>query len=232
MPDRLIVTDENQLKEVSVPELPPQPAWIKVVARVVSYIFHPLFIPLYLAYFIFEVRAYQFAGIGDWNKTLKLLLIAITCTFMPLVSVLLLRALNFIDSIYLKTQRDRIAPYIISMIFYFSTWFFFKKEREVPPDLVSMALAIFNASVAGFLLNITMKVSMHAIAMGVVTTFIALLAFTETVNFSLYLSIALLISGLVCSSRLIVADHRPKEIYVGFIAGILSQLAAHYFVNS
>jgi multidrug transporter EmrE-like cation transporter len=139
--------------------------------------------------------------------------------------------LNFIDSIYLKTQRDRIAPYIISMIFYFSTWYFFKKEHEVP-DLVSMSLAIFNASVAGFLLNISMKVSMHAIAMGVMTTFIAILTFHETVNLSLYLSIALFISGLVCTSRLIVSDHRPAEIYVGFIAGVLSQLAAQYFVNS
>jgi hypothetical protein len=231
MPDRLIVTEENQLKEVSVPEVPQQPAWIRLLAKILSYIFHPLFIPLYLTYFILEIRSYQFAGINEWTKTLKLLLVAITCCFMPLVSVLLLRALNFIDSIYLRTQRDRIAPYIISMIFYFSTWYFFKKEHEVP-ELVSMTLAIFNASVAGFLLNISMKVSMHAIAMGVMTTFVAILAFHETVNLSLYLSVALLISGIVCTSRLIVSDHRPAEIYIGFIAGVLSQLAAQYFINS
>ena len=98
-------------------------------------------------------------------------------------------------------------------------------------DLVSMGLAIFNASVAGFLLNIIMKVSMHAIAMGVMTTFIAILTFHETVNLSLYLIIAMLIAGFVCTSRLIVSDHRPKEIYIGFIAGVLSQLAAQYFIN-
>jgi uncharacterized membrane protein len=95
-----------------------------------------------------------------------------------------------------------------------------------------MALAIFNASVAGFLLNIVMKVSMHAIAMGVMTAFIAFLSFSETVNLSLYLTMALLISGFVCTSRLIVSDHRPKEIYIGFIAGVVSQLAAEYFVSS
>jgi hypothetical protein len=231
MPDRLIVTEENQLKEVSIPELPPQPKWIRVIATIISYIFHPLFIPLYITYFILEVRAYEFSGINEWDKILKLLLIAITCTFMPLVSVLLLRALNFIDSIYLKTQKDRIVPFIICMTFYFSVWFYFKKNH-METELVSMALAIFNASVAGFLLNIVMKVSMHAIAVGVMTTFIAILAFYETVNFSLYLTIALLISGLVCTSRLIVSDHRPKEIYIGFIAGVLSQLAAQYFVNT
>ena len=231
MPDRLIVTEENQLKEISVPEVPPQPTWLKAIANIISYIFHPLFIPLYITYFILKIHAYQFAGMDEWGKTLNLLLVAITCCFMPLVSVLLLRALNFIDSIYLKTQKDRIAPYIISMIFYFSTWYFFKKEHYVP-ELVSMGLAIFNASVAGFLLNISMKVSMHAIAMGVMTTFIAIFAFHETVNLSLYLSVALLISGIVCTSRLIVSDHHPAEIYIGFIAGVLSQLAAQYFVGS
>ena len=231
MPDRLIVTEENQLKEVSVPELPPQPAWIRVIAKIVSYIFHPLFLPLYMTYFILEVRSYQFAVIDPWAKTLRFLLIAISCTFMPLVSVLLLRALNFIDSIYLKTQRDRIAPYMICMIFYFGVWVYFKKNH-IETDLVRMALALFNASVAGFLLNIVMKVSMHAIAVGVMTTLIAILAFNETVNLSLYLSLALFISGIVCTSRLIISDHRPKEIYIGFVAGVLSQLAAQYFVNS
>jgi hypothetical protein len=95
-----------------------------------------------------------------------------------------------------------------------------------------MSLAIFNASVAGFLLNIVMKVSMHAIAIGVMTAFIAILAFNETINLSFYLSIALFIAGIVCTSRMIVSDHRPGEIYIGFIAGVLSQLAAQYFVNS
>jgi len=230
MPDRLIVTEENQLKEISVPEMPSQPAWIRFIAKIFSYVFHPLFIPLYITWFIFTVRAYQFASLDPWSKTLKLLLVFITCSFFPLISILLLRALNFIDSVYLKTQKDRIIPYIICMTFYFSVWYYFRKNHEVD-DLVSMGLAIFNASVAGFLLNIFMKVSMHAIAMGVMTTFIAILAFHETVNMSLYLSVTLLIAGLVCTSRLIVSDHRPAEIYIGFIAGVLSQVAAHYFVQ-
>ena len=150
---------------------------------------------------------------------------------MPLVSVLLLRALKFIDSVYLKTQKDRIIPYIICMIFYFWNWYAFKNNHEVN-DLVSMSMAIFNASIFGFLVNISMKVSMHAIAVGAMSTFIGLLAYTDSISYSFYLSIAILISGIVCTSRLIVSDHRPKEIYYGFFIGIFCQLAAHYFVNA
>ena len=231
MPDRLIITDENQLKEVSIPERPRQPLPIQLSAKFISYVFHPLFIPLYITYFIIQIRSYQLAGINDWINLRILLQVFVNCTFLPLASILLLRALNFIDSVFLKTQRDRIIPYIICMIFYFWNWYVFKNNHEIK-DLVSVSMAIFNASILGFLVNISMKVSMHAISVGVMTTFVALLAFSDSSSFSFYLSIAVLIAGIVCTSRLIVSDHSQREIYYGFLIGILSQLAAHYFVNA
>ena len=231
MPDRLIITDENQLKEVSIPERPRQPLPIQLSAKFISYVFHPLFIPLYITYFIIQIRSYQLAGINDWGNLRILLQVFVNCTFLPLASILLLRALNFIDSVFLRTQRDRIIPYIICMIFYFWNWYVFKNNHEIK-DLVSVSMAIFNASVLGFLVNISMKVSMHAISVGVMTTFVALMAFTDSNSFSFYLSIAVLMAGIVCTSRLVVSDHSQKEIYYGFLVGILSQLAAHYFVNA
>ena len=231
MPDRLIITDENQLKEVSIPERPRQPLPIQLSAKFISYVFHPLFIPLYITYFIIQIRYYQLAGINDWVNLRILLQVFVNCTFLPLASILLLRALKFIDSVFLKTQRDRIIPYIICMTFYFWNWYVFKNNHEVK-DLVSMSMAIFNASVLGFLVNISMKVSMHAISVGVMTTFVALLAFTDSSSFSFYLSTAVLIAGIVCTSRLLVSDHSQKEIYYGLLIGIASQLAAHYFVNA
>jgi len=225
MPDRLIITEENQLKEVSIPETPPQPVWIKLLAKIISYVFHPLFIPVYITYFILEVRTYQFAGLDEWVKTLKLLKVIVACTFLPLVTVLLLRALNFIDSVFLKTQKDRIIPYVICMIYYFWNWYTNRNLHEVN-DLISISMAIFNASVFGFLANISVKISMHAIAMGVMTTFIALLALNDSVNLSLYLCIAVLISGAVCTSRLIVSDHTKEDLVLGLILGIGTQIFA------
>ena len=166
MPDRLIITDENQLKEVSIRETPQQPLLVQLPAKFISYVFHPLFIPIYITYFIIEIRSYQLAGINDWMNLRILLQVFVNCTFLPLASILLLRALNFIDSVFLRTQRDRIIPYIICMIFYFWNWYVFKNNHEIK-DLVSVSMAIFNASVFGFLVNISMKVSMHAISVGV-----------------------------------------------------------------
>jgi hypothetical protein len=116
------------------------------------------------------------------------------------------------------------------MIFYFWNWYAFKNNHGVK-EMISLSMAVFIASIFGFLANISLKISMHAIAMGVMCAFMVLLAFTDNINLILYLSISFLITGLVCTSRLIVSDHSTKEVYMGLILGIISQLAAHYFTG-
>ena len=78
-----------------------------------------------------------------------------------------------------------------------------------------------------------MKVSMHAISMGILVSFIALMGVTQPVSFTPYLSVALFVAGLVCTSRLILSDHNQKEIYIGLLLGLISMLAgiwAHGFL--
>jgi hypothetical protein len=65
--------------------------------------------------------------------------------------------------------------------------------------------------------------------MGVMLTFILLLAFSQHLNFGIYISVALLVTGVVCTSRFIVSDHYPKEIYGGLFVGGLSMLVASLF---
>ena len=220
----------NEYGEIIHRKVQPQPVAVKFFAYVFSYLFHPLFIPVYVTLFLLLVHPYIFAGLDDWGKLGTLLQVFVNCTFLPLVSVLLLKGLKFINSVFLETQKERIVPYMISMIFYFWNWYAFKNNHAAN-EMQSLSMAIFNASVLGFLANISLKVSMHAIAAGVMSTFLTLLAFQDTTNQSLYLSIAFLITGVVCTARLIVSDHSSKEIYLGLLIGILSQLAAHYFVS-
>lgn len=230
MTDRLAVDDKNQLKEISISHMPSQPAFVRFCAQFFSYIFHPLFVPLYITLFLVKVHPYAFAGYDDWGKLSNLLQIVVNCTFLPLVSVLLLRGLKFIGSVHLKTQKERIVPYMISMIFYFWNWYAFKNNHGVT-EMVSMSMAVFIASVFGFLANISIKVSMHAIAMGVMSTFFTIQAITGDNSFILYICLSFLSSGMVCTSRLIVSDHNTKEVYTGFILGILAQLAAYFFTT-
>jgi hypothetical protein len=90
-------------------------------------------------------------------------------------------------------------------------------------------MAIFLASSIGLMANIYMKISMHAIAMGVMVSFMMLLALSGSASFGTYISVAVFIAGLVCTARLMISDHSSKEIYVGLLAGIIALLLGNWF---
>ena len=147
----------------------------------------------------------------------------------PLVSVLLMKALGFISSFQLKTQKDRIIPYVVCMIYYWWMWYVLHNQPQFPNAFVILSFAIFLASIMGLMANINMKVSMHAMAAGIMTAFVMLLGFSQDINFGIYISISIWLAGLICTARFIDSDHTPKEIYGGLFIGILSLLLAIEF---
>ena len=139
---------------------------LKCCAYFFSVLFHPLFIPLYIVYFLLYIHPTAFVGFssGDCFKTM--VIVALNLTFFPLISVLLLKAVGFIDSLLLKTQKDRIIPYIACGIFFFWTYTVFKEQQQYPPLLTKYVFGLFLSSSAALLANIYFKVSMHAIGLG------------------------------------------------------------------
>jgi hypothetical protein len=193
---------------------------------VISYIFHPLFVPVYIIWFLLSTQPYMFARFTPYEKTIALLRFFVIYSFFPLITVLLAKGLGFLKSIQLKTQKERIIPYIASNIYYFWMCYVLRQQPEFPKEAVILSMAIFIASSAGLMANIYMKVSMHTMGMGILIAFVAMLALSQANNYTLYFSIALLITGLVSTSRMIVSDHTPAEIYTGLLIGILSLVVA------
>jgi membrane-associated HD superfamily phosphohydrolase len=202
---------------------------IRIAARIISFIFHPLFIPVYISWFLIYINP-LFPAINPSDKWILLLRFIVMYTVFPLVTVFLAKGLGFIQSIFLKTQKDRIIPYIVCGIYYFWMWYVLKNQPEFPRYFVMLSLAIFIASFLGLIVNSFMKVSMHAISVGVMITFILLLAFLTDANYGFYIAIAFLLAGVVSSARLINSDHYPIEVYAGLVVGIVAQLVAYYFL--
>lgn len=214
-------------------DLPPaarQNRALTLVARIISYVFHPLFIPVYVALFvIYELRL--FSDRGPLQHKFLIAQFVLNYTFLPLVTVLLCKGLGFIQSIHLKTQKDRIIPYILCEIFYFWTWYVFHNQKaSIPAEVEMFALGVFLATSAGLILNAYLKVSMHALSMGVLCAFIMLASLMSFLSFGLYISIAFLIAGLTCTARLLDSNHTTQEIYLGFFTGALVQVIAYFFV--
>lgn len=204
----------------------PQNPVIRGLAKAISYIFHPLFVPVYIIWFLLTMQSYLFASFSPGKKFLTLAQFFLIYSFFPLVTVLLARALGFLESIYLKTQKERVIPYIACGVYYFWMCYVLRNQPEYPREVVQLVMAIFIASSAGLIANIYMKVSMHGMSMGVLVMFMAVLALEQAASYTIYMSVAVFIAGLVCTARLVISDHSQKEIYTGLFVGAFSQLVA------
>lgn len=209
----------------------PQPLLIRWLAHFFSFIFHPLFIPAIVAWYLTFLQPGYFAGIPSQDKLMVVIRVAFNTIFFPAITVLLLKGLGFIKSIFLKTQRERIIPYIATNLFYFWMYLVFKSQDEIPLILTSFVLGIFLASSIGLIANIYFKISMHAFGVGAFSGLMMVIIFSGF-SYSIFLPamIVFFISGLVCTSRLVISNHTPFDIYAGLLFGILCQFIAYSIV--
>jgi hypothetical protein len=203
---------------------------IKFFAHLFSYIFHPLFIPLYVTYYIVFINPDFFVGISDKEKTRIIPMVILNMIFFPLLTVLLLKGVGFIESVFLKTQKDRIIPYMAAGLFYFWMYLVFRNQAELPLIITSFVFGVFLASSVGLIANIYFKISMHAIGCGGMIGLVLIILKTGSSVITLPLAIAILISGIVCTSRMIVSDHTQKEIYLGLLFGFFCQYISAGFI--
>ena len=202
---------------------------LRGIAHLISYIFHPLFINAYVMGFLIFFHPYAFNEFNHTERVLRFINVVLCCTFLPVFSVFLMWRLRLIDSIMLRTEKDRMIPYIVSMTFYWWCWIVFKNLPHIPATAVHFLLGSFLAVCGGWLCNIFYKVSMHAIGMGGALMFFCLFGFHDQFGSGLYIAIALVLTGLVCTSRLILSEHSSIEVWSGLFIGLLSQYIAWWF---
>ena len=199
---------------------------LKWPANFFSYIFHPIFVPLYAIAFLVYIHPSYFSGFSAKSKLYTILISGYNLIFYPLLSIVLLKALGFIDSVFLRTKRDRIIPYMACGIFFFWAYTVFKKQDMYPAIMSSFVLGVFLAASAGLIANIYYKVSMHAIAMGGWLGLFLVIAKSNSMLMTWPIALVLLCTGIVCTARFLISDHTEKDIYSGLAIGLLSQFVA------
>jgi len=223
-------TEQSTIQEGNITESSVTFGWpARIFAHLNSYLFHPLFVPLYIILFLLYIHPSAFTGFSEAAKFRVVVIVMINLMFFPLLSVLLLKAVGFIESIYLKNQKDRIIPYIASGIFFFWSYQVFNGQSQYPEVWVNYLLGLFLASSASLIANIYFKVSMHAVGIGGWLGLFLIMFQAHDTMMTWPLSLVLLITGMVCTSRMILKSHSPFDIYGGLVIGILTQLVGAYF---
>lgn len=207
---------------------------LKAAAQVVSAICHPVFMPVAMAFFLYKISPVSFSNIPQDKLLQWLAVLALNTILFPLITVFLLKKLNFISSIYLRTSKDRIIPLIATMIFYFWTYMVFKNftvPTAAPQILKIFLLGNFWGIICIFMVNIFKKVSMHAAAAGSMMGIIISLMIMSRVNLFFALTASIIIAGIIGTARLVLRAHTQGEIGLGYFLGVVAQLSAYFYLT-
>lgn len=203
---------------------------IQLLAKVISYIFHPLFIPTYIFWFLTAFFPFEFPGITDKLLNLRIFSVFWMTAFFPALAVFLLWRLKFIDNVFLRTQKERIIPFFITMFFYWWMFYLSRNFKDQPSVLKFFFFGIFISTAIGVVINNFIKISLHGIAMGSALMAIILISIYYQVNLSIPIALVALLTGIVASSRFIAGNHTNAEMYIGIFVGIFCQLFGYWFV--
>jgi len=200
----------------------------KTIAKIFSYVFHPLIIPTLGMMIIFNSNSYVNFAIPYDLKRAVIILVGLSTFVIPTLATLLLQNRGYIKSVEMETTKERILPYGFTIIFYFFTIYMMLKA-PIPPIIFNFMIGALVSVILAFIINLRWKISAHMIGMGGLTGALIAISFLLSVNLIPFIALAILISGIVASSRLILNAHDPLQLVGGFILGIICQVFSIYF---
>lgn len=188
-------------------------------AKIISIIFHPLFMPVYgLAIILSGFTPFGYMQIPV--KKLLFLIIVVNNVLLPLALLPFLRYMNFISSWTLEEREERVIPLIISSILY-ATSSYILYRFPVPFFLKAFMFSVFLISIMLTAINFRWKISLHSVGAGALTGLILILSFRLYSHLLGFLVIAVITGGMIMSARLRMNLHSPRQVWTGFSAGFV-----------
>lgn len=203
---------------------------MKVLARIVSYVFHPLLFPTYGLLLLLAANPNRFGPFGEKLHIVWLIIIFALTFLFPAVWLLMMKRLEMIDSLNLETTKERIVPLIATATFYLWTAWMFKSNvnMKIPTDklifymMLGSCFTIFMA----LCINIFMKISLHTLGAGNLLGIMLPLIRISTFDLRFVFVALILVAGIIGASRLILKAHSQREIFTGYFVGFTGQFIA------
>lgn len=199
----------------------------RTVAQMVSYLFHPVFLPTYAVLFLLWSNPYYFVP-WDSRQGIGLIGILIVNTIlMPLFVILILRRSQLIDDFEISDRKQRALPFLIMIFFLFWAYFVVKNRLQLPGLITDVMWGAFLSIMFAYFINILyIKISLHTIGMGNLIAIVLVGSFVSLYGMGSILTAVLLLAGLVGTSRLLLNAHSPQEVFLGYLVGFTAQMIA------
>jgi len=194
------------------------------VAQVISAVFYPLFVPTYAFAILLHMPAYFAALMPPGAKWMVLGLIFLTTCALPTTFIIVMYRTGIVSTKYLSKREDRTMPYIVSIIFFYLTFYMLKKlQISAVYYYFAIGATMLNILVMG--INFFWKISSHTASMGALAGMILGLSyFLDSFYFGL-IALTILLAGITGYARLKLEAHTPAQVYTGFLLGFFTILA-------
>ena len=125
---------------------------------------------------------------------------------------------GIVSSIYMHDANERLLPFISSAIFYFGG-FYLLNQLPIPRIFSWIILAAGISILITTIINFKWKISIHMVGIGAVCGLLFSLPFLMMIEVFRPFVLAILISGLIGTARLVSGRHSIGEISFGFLLG-------------
>jgi hypothetical protein len=203
------------------------------VARIVSFLFHPLLLATYL-FGLFALTLPQAFSPLKEDGHLKFVLLIFCVTFLlPALNIGLFKVFGAIKSYTMDDRRDRVIPFLFMAVLYCAiTYLFYTRTRiGIHDNLLKFLLIIDALVVVATVVTMFYKVSVHAIgAWGIVGILLPLNKVVEDGALFYPMLASIVVAGVVMASRLQLNAHTPREVMIGSILGLATSFGCIVFL--
>ncbi|MDA3881509.1 MAG: hypothetical protein PF436_14050 [Prolixibacteraceae bacterium] len=200
---------------------------LKYIAQFFSFVFNPFLIPtmgfLIVYYNMPSVELYT-----DKVRNILLGIVFVSTFVLPIFFIFLMTVSKRINY-NMMHHRERLLPYIFSA---FSILLGAQLLGKLPvPEIYKMfLLATCLILIILFFITMKWKISGHAAGMGGLVGLLVGVALKYGIEINAYIIASLIISGIVCSTRLYLKKHNPAQVYAGFSISSLFMFSVIYFL--
>jgi len=135
------------------------------MARVISWFFHPLLVPLYMLLFLLNINVYFSLILPLSFKLFLFGVILLTTLLIPLGFFFLLYRKKLFLTFFMETLEERIYPLLVTGIFYYLTYYLLKSFHISPIFSFYMLRATFLVILA-LVINFFWKISLPMLGVG------------------------------------------------------------------
>ncbi|MCI7561056.1 MAG: hypothetical protein MSA38_06520, partial [Bacteroidales bacterium] len=168
--------------------------YILPLARTLSIIFTPFYLPL-----VGMIALFTLTYLNMLPASYKLVVVALTYAFTILLPSMLIHAYRKYHGwspFHLNNREKRMVPYIISILTYLA-YYNIMRWMHMPHFMSAIIVAALFVQVFCALFNVRMKISTHTAAIGGVTGSVMAFSFILSFNALWWLIILIIIAGMV-----------------------------------